>query len=59
VTAETLYEAVAQALAWFAVTTGSATSEQGLTTFTVKVRNPEITQVVKIQDFLRLAQQGL
>ena len=40
------------------VTTGSATSEQGLTTVTVKVRNPEITHIVKVQDFENCLNRG-
>jgi len=58
VTAETLYEAVAQALAiargqdWV----GDIGTE--LTTVTVKVRNPEVTHIVKIQDFENWLNRG-
>jgi hypothetical protein len=58
VTAETLYEAVAQALAiarghdWF------GDIGTGLTTVTVKVRNPEITHIVKIQGFENWLNRG-
>lgn len=52
VTAETLYEAIALASPRCAVTNGSATSEEDCTTVTVTVRrHPEVTHVVKIQDF--------
>ena len=52
VTAATLYEAVAQALAALrARRTGSARSQGAGTTVTVKVRQPEVTHIVKIQDF--------
>ena len=45
VTAETLYEAVGDI-------------GTGLTTVTVKVRNPEITHIVKIQDFENWLNRG-
>jgi hypothetical protein len=49
VTAETLYEAVALAMVRGQDWVGDIGT--GLTTVTVKVRNPEITHIVKIQDF--------
>jgi hypothetical protein len=49
VTAETLYEAVAQALAMVRGHDWVGDIGTGLTTVTVKVRNPEITHIVKIQ----------
>jgi hypothetical protein len=51
VTAETLYEAVAQALATVRGHDWAGDIGRGLTTVTVKVRNPEVTHVVKVQDF--------
>jgi len=51
VTAETLYEAVAQALATVRGHRWVGDIGKGLTTVTVKVRNPEVTHIVKIQDF--------
>lgn len=51
VTAETLYEAVAQALATLRGHEWVGEIGRGLTTVTVKVRQPEVTHVVKIQDF--------
>jgi hypothetical protein len=51
VTAETLYEAVAQALAMVRGHDWVGDIGKGLTTVTVKVRNPEVTHIVKIQDF--------
>ena len=51
VTAETLYEAVAQALATVRGHEWVGDIGRGLTTVTVKVRNPEVTHIVKIQDF--------
>jgi hypothetical protein len=51
VTAETLYEAVAQALATVRGQDWVGDIGRGLTTVTVKVRNPEVTHIVKIQDF--------
>jgi hypothetical protein len=47
VTAETLYEAVAQALAAEHRHEWAGDIGPGLTTVTVKVRNPEITHIVK------------
>ena len=51
VTAETLYEAVAQALAVLRHAEWTGKIGRGLTTATVSVRYPEITHTVKIQDF--------
>jgi hypothetical protein len=51
VTAEMLYEAVAQALAAVRGHEWAGDIGRGLTTVTVKVRNPEITHIVKVQDF--------
>jgi hypothetical protein len=51
VTAETRYEAVAQALAIVRGHDWVGDIGTGLTTVTVKVRNPEITHIVKIRDF--------
>jgi hypothetical protein len=50
VTAATLYEAVAQALALRAQDWVGEIG-RGLTTATVKVRQPEVTHIVRIQDF--------
>src|SRR5215813_2378079 len=51
VTAATLYEAVAEALATLRGREWVGEIGKGLTTVTVKVRQPEVTHVVKIQDF--------
>ncbi len=51
VTAETLYEAIAQALAALRAHDWVGDIGKGLTTVTVKVRYPEVTHIVKIQDF--------
>ena len=51
VTAETLYEAVAQALAVLSDHDWVDEIGKGLTTVTVTIRNPEVTHTVKIQDF--------
>jgi hypothetical protein len=48
VTAETLYEAVAQALATARGHDWVGDIGKGLTAVTVKVRNPEVTHIVKI-----------
>jgi len=40
------------------VTSGSQTIGKGLTTVTVKVRNPEITHIVKIEDFENWLNRG-
>ena len=58
VTAETLYEAVAQALAMARGHDWVGDIGRGLTTVTVKVRNPEITHIVKIQDFENWLNRG-
>jgi hypothetical protein len=58
VTAETLYEAVAQALATVRGQDWAADIGRGLTTVTVKVRNPEVTHIVKIQDFENWLNRG-
>jgi len=58
VTAETLYEAVAQALATVRGQHWVADIGRGLTTVTVKVRNPEVTNIVKIQDFENWLNRG-
>jgi hypothetical protein len=51
VTAETLYEAVAQAITAIQAHDWAAEIGKGLTSVTVKIRNPEITHVVQIQEF--------
>jgi hypothetical protein len=51
VTAESLYEAIAQALATLRGHEWVGDIGRGLTTVEVKVRHPEITHTVKIQDF--------
>ena len=58
VTAETLYDAVAQALAMVPGHEWVGDIGRGLTTVTVKVRNPEITHIVKIQDFENWLNRG-
>lgn len=58
VTAETLYEAVAQALATVRGHDWVGDIGKGLTEVTVKVRNPEITHTVKIQDFENWLNRG-
>jgi len=58
VTAETLYEAVAQALAMLRRHDWVGDIGKGLTSVTVKVRNPEITHIVKIQDFENWLNRG-
>lgn len=58
VTAETLYEAVAQALAAVHGHEWAGDIGRGLTTVTVKVRNPEITHIVKVQDFENWLNRG-
>jgi hypothetical protein len=50
VTAESLYEAVAQALAALRGHDWVGDIGKGLTTVTVKVRHPEVTHVLKLQD---------
>jgi hypothetical protein len=51
VTAASLYEAVAQALATLRGHEWVGEIGRGLTTVTVRVRQPEVTHVVKIQEF--------
>ena len=58
VTAATLYEAVAQALATARGHDWVGDIGKGLTTVTVKVRNPEVTHIVKIQDFENWLSRG-
>jgi hypothetical protein len=58
VTAETLYEAVAQALATVRGHDWVGEIGRGLTTVTVKVRNPEVTHIVKVQDFENWLNRG-
>ena len=58
VTAETLYEAVAQALAAVHGHEWAGDIGRGLTTVTVKVRNLEITHIVKVQDFENWLNRG-
>ena len=53
VTAESLYEAVAQALAMLREEEWVGDIGKGLTAVTVQVRHPEVTHVVRIQDFER------
>ena len=57
-TAATLYEAVAQALAVARNHDWVGEIGRGLTTVTVKVRNPEVTHIVKIQDFENWLNRG-
>jgi hypothetical protein len=58
VTAETLYEAVAQALAALWANDWAGGIGRGLTTATIKVRHPEVTHVVKIQGFENWLKRG-
>ena len=58
VTAESLYEAVAQALAAVRSHEWVGDIGKGLTAVTVKVRNPEVTHIVKIQDFENWLNRG-
>ncbi len=58
VTAGTLYEAVAQALATLHGHDWVGDIGKGLTTATVKVWHPEVTHVVKIQDFENWLNRG-
>ena len=51
VTSESLYEAIALALAALRGHDWVGDIGKGLTTVTVKVRHPEVMHVVKIQDF--------
>jgi hypothetical protein len=59
VTAESLYEAIAQALAALRGHDWVGDIGKGLTTVTVKVRHPEVTHVVRIQDFENWLNRGL
>jgi hypothetical protein len=56
--AEPLYEAVAQALAALRVDGWVGEIGSGLTTATVRVRHPEVTHIVKIQDFENWLNRG-
>jgi hypothetical protein len=58
VTAASLYEAIAQALAALHGHDWVGEIGKGLTTVTVKVRHPEVTHVVKIQDFENWLNRG-
>jgi hypothetical protein len=58
VTAETLYEAIAQALAALRSSDWVGEIGRGLTTVTVRVRNPEVTHVVKMRDFEKWLNRG-
>ena len=58
VTASTLYDAVAQALAAARGHDWVGDIGRGLATVTVKVRNPEVTHIVKIQDFENWLNRG-
>jgi hypothetical protein len=58
VTAETLYEAGAHALATVGDHEWVGDIGRGLTEVTVKVRNPEVTHIVKIQDFENWLNRG-
>ena len=58
VTAETLYEAIAQALAVLPTHDWVGDIGKGLTTVTVTVRHPEVTHTVKLQDFEKWLNRG-
>jgi hypothetical protein len=58
VTAESLYEAIAHALATLRGHEWVGEIGKGLTTVTVKVRHPDVTHVVKIQDFENWLNRG-
>ena len=58
VTAATHYEAVAQALAMARGHDWVGDIGKGLSTVTVKIRNPEVTHIVKIQDFENRLNRG-
>ncbi len=58
VTDETLYEAVAHALATVRGHDWVSDIVRGLTTVTVKVGNPEVTHTVKVQDFENWLNRG-
>jgi hypothetical protein len=51
VTAETLYEAVAKALAALRGQPWVAEIGKGLTSATIRVRQPDVTDTVRLQDF--------
>jgi hypothetical protein len=58
VTAETLYEAVAQALATLLAHEWVGEIGKGFTTATVTVRQPDVTHTVKIQEFENWLNRG-
>ncbi len=58
VTAESLYEAIAQALAALRGHDWVGEIGRGLTEVTVKIRNPEVTHIVKVQDFENWLNRG-
>jgi hypothetical protein len=58
VTAESLYEAIAHALATLRGHEWVGEIGKGLSTITVKVRHPDVTHVVKIQDFENWLNRG-
>jgi hypothetical protein len=58
VTAETLFEAVAQALATVRGQDWVGEIGRGLTTVILKVRSPEVTHIVKVQDFENWLNRG-
>jgi len=58
VTAASLYEAIAQALAALRGHEWVRDIGKGLTTVTVKVRHTEVTHVVKMQDFENWLNRG-
>jgi hypothetical protein len=58
VTAESLYEAIAQALATLRGHDWVGEIGKGLTSVTVRVRHPDVTHVVKIQDFENCLNRG-
>jgi hypothetical protein len=58
VTATSPYEAIAQALAALRGHDWVGEIGKGLTTVTVKVRHPEVTHVIKIQDFENWLNRG-
>jgi hypothetical protein len=58
VAAESLYEAIAHALATLRGEDWVGEIGHGLTTVTVKVRHPDVTHTVKIQDFENWLNRG-
>jgi len=58
VTAESLYEAIAQALATLRGHDWVGEIGRGLTSVTVRVRHPDVTHIVKIQDFENWLNRG-